>query len=106
MRSAAVTSSPWASPGHEWGLRPLRASEEQRIDRAIDDVGASLFAGQRLSQVSGGQQQRVAIARALVGDPDLLLLDEPLANLDLRNQFEIVALLSRLQRERDMTISS
>ncbi len=58
----------------------------------------------RLSQLSGGQQQRVAIAQALVGEPDLLLLDEPLANLDVRNQHEIVELLAQLRAERDVTI--
>jgi zinc/manganese transport system ATP-binding protein len=56
------------------------------------------------AQLSGGQQQRVAIAQAIVDDAELLLLDEPLANLDLRNQQEIVRLLGELHRERDVTI--
>ena len=57
-----------------------------------------------MSELSGGQQQRVAIAQAIVDDAELLLLDEPLANLDLRNQQEIVRLLGDLHRERDVTI--
>jgi zinc/manganese transport system ATP-binding protein len=67
-------------------------------------VSAEEFATRRISRLSGGQQQRVAIAQALVGDPELLLLDEPLANLDVRNQHEIVELLGALRAQRDVTI--
>ncbi|MFM7509275.1 MAG: ATP-binding cassette domain-containing protein, partial [Actinomycetota bacterium] len=53
---------------------------------------------------SGGQQQRIAVAQALVGSPDLLVLDEPLANLDLRNQRDVVDLLVTLRDERQVTM--
>ena len=90
--------------GTRWGVRRLDADERARVDAALRAVGAEAFAHRRMSQLSGGQQQRVAVAQALVGDPDLVLLDEPLANLDLRNQQEIVDLLGRLHAERDVTI--
>ena len=90
--------------GHRWGLRPLRRSARAEVDAALESVGALEFADQRVSQVSGGQQQRVAIAQALVQRPELLLLDEPLANLDLRNQNEIVDLLGDLARSSTMTV--
>jgi len=57
-----------------------------------------------MSQLSGGQQQRAAVAQALVNSPQLLLLDEPLANLDVRNQQEIVALLGRINAEHGIGI--
>ncbi len=90
--------------GRRWGLRGASAAEHARVDQALAKVGALEHAGRRLSELSGGQQQRVAIAQALVDEPDLLLLDEPLANLDVRNQQEIVAVLADLHRMSDVTI--
>jgi zinc/manganese transport system ATP-binding protein len=85
--------------GARWGLGRLSPEERARVDAALTAVGASDVAGRRMSRLSGGQQQRAAIAQALVGGPELLLLDEPLANLDVRNQHEIVKLLARLQED-------
>ena len=90
--------------GTRWGLRPLSREERRRIDDALAAVDGTELAGRRMSELSGGQQQRVAIAQALVGTPELLLLDEPLANLDVRNQGEIVELLGSLRAERPITI--
>ncbi len=90
--------------GGRWGLGAASAEERRRVDQALAKVGALEIANRRLSELSGGQQQRVAIAQALVGQPDLLLLDEPLANLDVRNQQEIVTLLGDLHRASDVTI--
>jgi zinc/manganese transport system ATP-binding protein len=90
--------------GGRFGLRPTSAAERAQVDDALRRVGALDFAERRMSELSGGQQQRVAIAQAIVDDAELLLLDEPLANLDLRNQQEIVRLLGDLHRDRDVTI--
>jgi zinc/manganese transport system ATP-binding protein len=90
--------------GGRFGLRRTSAEERGQVQRALERVGAADFADRRMSELSGGQQQRVAIAQAIVDDADLLLLDEPLANLDLRNQQEIVRLLGDLHRERAVTI--
>lgn len=90
--------------GDRWGLSRLTRDERARIDRSIAAVGATDVADRRMSRLSGGQQQRAAIGQALVGEAELLLLDEPLANLDVRNQHEIVTLLGALRDERDVTI--
>jgi zinc/manganese transport system ATP-binding protein len=90
--------------GTRWGLGGRSGADRAAVDAALTAVSALEVASRRVSQLSGGQQQRVAIAQALVGDPDLLLLDEPLANLDVRNQHEIVELLRDLHRVRSVTI--
>ena len=77
---------------------PSRA-RRARVDEMLQAVGALEFAEQRVGLLSGGQQQRVLVAHALVRRPRLLLLDEPLANLDVRSTAEIVALLRRLSRD-------
>jgi zinc/manganese transport system ATP-binding protein len=90
--------------GHRFGVRRTSAGERARVDAALERVGAADYAGRRMSELSGGQQQRIAIAQALVDDAELLLLDEPLANLDLRNQHEVVRLLGEIRDERDATV--
>jgi len=90
--------------GTRWGVGRLPSQERARVDAALAAVGATDFADRRISSVSGGQQQRVAIAQGLVHQPELLLLDEPLANLDLRNQHEIVSLLGQLSGDTGLTV--
>lgn len=92
------------STGRRWGFGRASRAERQRVDEVLAAVDATDFAGQRLSQLSGGQRQRIAIAEALVSRPRLLILDEPLTSLDIRNQRGIVGLLARVKEEFGVTI--
>ena len=71
---------------------------------ALRAVGAEAYAEARVGELSGGEQQRVMIAHAVIGRPRLLLLDEPLANLDLRSEQGIVSVLARLAREQQIAV--
>jgi putative ABC transport system ATP-binding protein len=80
--------------------RGLPASErKERVHRALERVGMSHRTGHYPSQLSGGQQQRVAVARAVVGDPLILLADEPTGNLDSSNGQAVMELLGELHAE-------
>ncbi|QZT62370.1 metal ABC transporter ATP-binding protein [Mycolicibacterium austroafricanum] len=90
--------------GRRWGFGRTSAADRLRVDEALEWVDALDIADRRLSDLSGGQRQRIALAGALVARPRMLILDEPLASLDLRNQHEIVAVLARLKRDLGVTV--
>ncbi|MDQ1547190.1 MAG: zinc/manganese transport system ATP-binding protein [Actinomycetota bacterium] len=90
--------------GQKLGIPLPSARRRALVDELLSSVGASDFADARVGQLSGGQQQRVLIAHALISQPRLLLLDEPLANLDIRSEQEIVELLARVGRERGVAV--
>jgi len=93
----------WANAYYGLRLRGQRDSRSQ-VETALAQVGLSALARQRARTLSGGEAQRVALARALVLEPDVLLLDEPTANLDPYNVGLIEDIVRTLNRERGTSI--
>ena len=90
--------------GHRLGFAFPSRQRRDLVDKTLCDVGAEKYADARVGELSGGEQQRVLIAHALISRPRLLLLDEPLANLDLKSEQEIVAVLGKLAREHEIAV--
>jgi len=74
------------------------------VRRCLAECGASAFSERRFSDLSGGQKQRVLLARALAAEPEILVLDEPLAGIDITTQQALLALLASLKGRLDLTI--
>jgi putative ABC transport system ATP-binding protein len=85
-------------------LQDLSASDRKKlVDEALEWVGLAERAGSKPAQLSGGQSQRVAIARAIVKKPELILADEPTANLDAENSHHIMKTMVQLNEKLDTT---
>ena len=93
-----------AADGHHWGLPHRNARIRADVERVLELVGAHQLASRPLSELSGGERQRLLLAQCLLGNPRLLLLDEPLISLDPRHQTGVVELVRRVQRELNITV--
>jgi zinc/manganese transport system ATP-binding protein len=93
-----------AADGHHWGIPHRNARIRADVERVLELVGAHQLASRPLSELSGGERQRLLLAQCLLGNPRLLLLDEPLISLDPRHQTGVVELVRRVQRELNITV--
>ncbi|MBO0739203.1 MAG: ATP-binding cassette domain-containing protein, partial [Alphaproteobacteria bacterium] len=90
--------------GHRLGLPLVGKAGRAEIARALDRVGAGALARRPLAELSGGERQRLLLAQALIGEPRLLLLDEPLISLDPHHEREVVELIRELQCDLGITV--
>jgi zinc transport system ATP-binding protein len=85
-------------------FRPLNSRDRELVDEAIERVGLTNLSARPLSRLSGGQQQRAFIGKALAGEPQILVLDEPTAGVDVESQASLAGLLERLHQDLGATI--
>jgi len=89
--------------GKQWGLDLFSKNDRKAAFAELEAVGATDLAHRSLGVLSGGELQRIFLAEALVSNPSLLLLDEPLSNLDMRRERELLKLTNGLVRSRSVT---
>jgi zinc/manganese transport system ATP-binding protein len=90
--------------GHRWGIGLRRHDAARRVAAVIESVGATPYADSPIGLLSGGEQQRLRIAQALLGDPQVLLCDEPLLSLDLQHQQAVSALIDARRHQADTAV--
>lgn len=90
--------------GNQWGIALPNKKRERHIEQALEEVDMLHLADMSVGNLSGGEQQRLLIAQALLTHPKILLLDEPLSNLDIVHSEGIVSLITKIARNRKMTV--
>ena len=93
-----------ACHGDRWGIPWTSREAKQEVDRVLEVTDAAHYAKRPFSVLSGGERQRVMLAQALLGDPKILVLDEPLASLDPKNQALLIECVARVKRLTQTTI--
>jgi zinc/manganese transport system ATP-binding protein len=89
--------------GRKWGIGLFSQADRTAALDALKSVGATDLAHRALGELSGGELQRVFLAEALVSNPDILLLDEPLSNLDIKRERELLQVVNEIVRTRNVT---
>ena len=90
--------------GHRWGFSVGNRGRAETVKQALHAVDAESFADRPFNVLSGGERQRISLAQALLGEPRILLLDEPLLNLDPRRQGELIDIVNDIRRKQDVTV--
>ena len=93
-----------SAAGTDWGWPLATRARRQEADAALESVGAGELGGRGIFELSGGERQRVFVAQAVMGEPGLLVLDEPLVGLDPAHQKSIVELVRRIAREQGIAV--
>lgn len=89
--------------GLQWGIT-FKCKQHQLIDSALEEVGATEYADRPFVQLSGGERQRLMLAQALLCQPKILLLDEPLNNLDPKAQEQLIQLIQTIRTKQKLTV--
>ena len=84
--------------------RKLSKTDIEKVERSIESVGISHLKYRTFRSLSGGEQQRALLARAIVGEPDVIVLDEPTASVDIKGETEIMSLVKQIQTQSKVTV--